>query len=118
MPSSKQHGSWIAPDGTGRTFEVGKRKNGKMIRIYEKGNQLGDPNSPWVRWEIELHNKQRELPWDVLINPGPYIAGAYPCTRWVSDEASRIRTIQKTAKIGYDALMHYARQAYGRMPLS
>jgi phage replication initiation protein len=82
-PSCNQQGNWIDPDGSGRTFYVGKRKNGKLIRIYEKGKQLGDPNSPWVRWEVELHNKQRVIPWDVLINPGPYVAGAYPCTQWV-----------------------------------
>jgi phage replication initiation protein len=112
-PSCRQNGNWLEPDGSGRTFYVGKRKNGKLIRIYEKGMQLGDPNSPWVRWEVELHNKQREIPWDVLISPGRYVAGAYPCTHWVSDETSRIKTTQKTAKIGYDALTHSARQSYG-----
>jgi phage replication initiation protein len=114
-PSCDLRGNWLFLDGSGRTFYVGKRKNGKLIRIYEKGKQLGDPNSPWVRWEVELHNKQREIPWDVLVNPGVYVAGAYPCTRWVSEEASRIRTIQKTADIGYAALRHYARESYGRL---
>jgi phage replication initiation protein len=94
---------------------VGKRKNGKLIRIYEKGQQLGDPNSPWVRWEVELHNRQREIPWDVLHNPGHYVAGAYPCTHWVSREASRIRTIRNTDKISDGALIHYARLAYGSL---
>jgi len=63
-PSCGQRGNWLFPDGNGRTFYVGKRKNGKLIRIYEKGKQLGDPNSPWVRWEVEQHNRQREIPWD------------------------------------------------------
>lgn len=114
-PSCGQRGNWLFPDGSGRTFYVGKRKNGKLIRIYEKGKQLGDPNSPWVRWEVEQHNRQREIPWDVLVNPGRYVAGAYPCTCWVSEEASRIRTVQKTGKINYLALIHYARQGYGQL---
>ncbi|MFC1772404.1 replication initiation factor domain-containing protein [Pseudomonadota bacterium] len=114
-PKCNQHGNWIDPDGSGRTFEVGKRKNGKLIRIYEKGRQLGDPNSGWVRWELELHNKSREIPWDVLINPGAYVAGAYPCTQWVSKEMNRIKTLQKEAKISYDSLTHYARLAYGSL---
>lgn len=46
-----------APDGRGRTFYVGRRENGKLLRVYEKGKQLGAENSPWVRIELELHNK-------------------------------------------------------------
>jgi phage replication initiation protein len=88
-PSCEQKGTWIEPDGRGRTFYVGRRKNGKLIRIYEKGIQLSGPTSPWVRWEVELHNKQRVIPWDVLINPGPYVAGAYPCTQWVSKRSRK-----------------------------
>ena len=112
-PSCSLQGNWLDPDGSGRTFYIGKRKNGKLLRIYEKGKQLGDANSPWVRWELELHNRQREIPWQVLTEPGRYVAGAYPCMRWVSGEASRIKTIQKSARISYSALVHYARQSYG-----
>ena len=36
-PSCSQAGNWIAPDGKGRTFYVGRRENGKLMRIYEKG---------------------------------------------------------------------------------
>ena len=32
----------------------------------------------WVRAEGELHNKDRIIPLDVLINPDPYFAGMYP----------------------------------------
>lgn len=114
-PSCNQHGNWIEPDGRGRTFEIGKRKNGKMMRVYEKGKQLGDPASLWTRLELELHNRDREIPWDVVLNPGGYVAGAYPCMQWVTDELSRIATLQKKAKIGYDCLTHYARIAYGSL---
>jgi len=37
----------------------------------------------------------------------------YPCTRWASGEVSRIKTIQKTEKSVFAALIHYARQGYG-----
>ena len=53
-----------------------KTENGKLMRIYEKGKQLGDATSPWVRWELELHNKSRVIPFDVLTAPGQYVAGA------------------------------------------
>ena len=32
-PHPKQYGNWITQDDLGRTFEVGNRKNGKLIRI-------------------------------------------------------------------------------------
>lgn len=48
--------------GKGKTLYVGSGKTGKVLRIYEKGKQLGDPQSPWIRWELELHNKDRVLP--------------------------------------------------------
>jgi len=114
-PSCSQHGNWIEPDGRGRTFYVGKRENGKLMRIYEKGKQLGDPSDPWVRWELELHNVARVIPFDVLIAPGQYVAGAYPCTRWIREEASRVRTIRKTDEIAYAHLVRCAQTGYGRL---
>lgn len=112
-PSCSQQGNWIEPDGMGRTFYVGKRKNGKMMRVYEKGKQLGDPESPWVRWELELHNRDREIPWDVILEPGKYLAAAYPCMAWVNDIQQRIKTTRKTAKLSYEHLVHWASKAYG-----
>ena len=114
-PRCKQHGNWIEPDGTGRTFEVGSRQSGKLIRIYEKGKQLGDPNSLWVRWELELHNIDRVIPWDAVLRPGEFVAGAYPCLDWVTGEASRIRTIRAEDSIGYERLLKHTRLSCGRM---
>jgi phage replication initiation protein len=114
-PSCDQAGNWIEPDGSGRTFYVGKRDNGKLMRIYEKGKQLGDKNSPWVRWELEIHATDRVIPFDVLLEPGKYVAGAYPCTGWIQDEQCRVRTIQKTGEASYAHLTHFAAQAYGQL---
>ncbi len=114
-PLPRQEGNWLTADTKGRTFYVGKRGNGKLMRIYEKGKQLGDPNSPWVRFEVELHNRDREIPFDVLLRPGHYVAGSYPCMRWVSDKAFRIRTIQNQKRISYGAAVHWASIAIGRL---
>lgn len=114
-PSCNQNGNWIDPDGSGRTFYVGKRKNGKMLRIYEKGMQLGKKFHPWVRWEIEFHNKDRDIPWDVLLEPGKYVAGSYPkATGWIQDKMQRIRTLQDTTRINYDCLTHHLSQGFGK----
>lgn len=112
-PSCKQHGNWLEDDGSGRTFYVGKRENGKLLRVYEKGKQLGDSSSSWVRWELELHNRDRVIPWDVILEPGKYLAASYPCMTWASDVQERIRTTRQTATLGYQHLIYYARQAYG-----
>jgi phage replication initiation protein len=112
-PRPRQHGNWITPDTLGRTFEVGNRKNGKLIRIYEKGKQLGDPTSSWVRWEVELHANDRVIPWDVLLRPGDYVAGSYPCLSWVSGQALRIRTIKAQDDISYQRLIKAASTTYG-----
>lgn len=61
--------------GKGKTLYIGERANGKLLRVYEKGRQLGDPSSPWVRVELELRNKSRVIPWDVLTTPATYLAG-------------------------------------------
>lgn len=114
-PSCDQRGNWIEPDGLGRTFYIGKRKNGKMIRIYEKGKQLGCPKNPWVRWELELHNVDREIPWDVLLDPGSYVAGSYPrALGWVKEVMNRIQTIKNASKISYEYLTKYAQISYGK----
>lgn len=113
-PKMKQIGNWVEPDGSGRTVYIGKRTNGKMLRVYEKGKQLGDKSSPWVRWEVELNNRDRFLPSEVLLNQRPFIAGAYSCLDWVSDEVSRIKTTQKTGEISYEHLVACASSSYGR----
>jgi len=112
-PNPQQFGNWITPDDLGRTFQVGNRKNGKLIRVYEKGKQQGNPNNPWVRWEVELHARDRIIPWDVLLHPGKYVAGAYPCMSWVSEQASRIRTIKAQDSITYERLKQVASIAFG-----
>jgi len=115
-PSCRQNGNWIEPDGKGRTIYIGKRENGKMLRVYEKGMQSGEPWHPWVRWEVELHNVDRVVPWDVLINPGKYVAGAYPkAMSWVQDEMCRVKTVRSEIQLSYKHLVGCASTAYGRL---
>jgi len=114
-PSCDQKGNWLIPDGSGRTFYVGKRKNGKLLRVYEKGMQLGAKWHPWVRWEIELHSVDRIIPWNVLLEPGKYVAGSYPkATGWIKEEMSRIKTLQKNTRISYNYLTACASLSYGK----
>lgn len=101
--------------GDGKTLYVGQRANGKMLRIYEKGKQLGDSGSPWVRVEVELRNKSRLIPWDALTRPGQYLAGAYPCLAYLSAMQEKIKTITKSVKISLKAAIEHLHQTGGKL---
>lgn len=114
QPKLKQYGNWHKPDGTGRSVAVGMREHGKRLSVYEKGMELGCPGHPWVRWELSLGNKGRVIPWDVLLEPGRYVVGAYPkALGWVQEEMTRIRTLQKQTQISYEAAVEHARKQFG-----
>ncbi|WP_349922259.1 replication initiation factor domain-containing protein [Aeromonas veronii] len=107
----------------GCSFYVGSRINGKCARIYEKGKQMQSADFPnWVRAEGELHNKDRIIPLDVLINPDPYFAGMYPqFASWleqvadVEAEPIRITTFKNRFKTSRDnAVFNMSRMA-GRL---
>lgn len=112
-PAMAQFGNWARPDGRGRTLTVGRRLSGKFLRIYEKGKQLGDRESPWTRIELELKAEDRVIPFDTLIRPGEYLAGAYPALEFLNTTQTRLATVRHTAKQGWLAMMKYIRRAAG-----
>jgi phage replication initiation protein len=108
-------GDWLNPVH-GRTFEVGRRENGKMLRCYEKGRQLGDPSSQWTRFEVEIRNNDRDIPLDILTDSDKYFTGAYSCLERILDAAAeRIKTHQKEGEISLENLTEYARTSYGQL---
>jgi phage replication initiation protein len=119
MPGIEQRGNWIFPDGKGRSLYIGSRSSGKVLRAYEKGRQLGGgfsdlfPN--WNRVELELHNKDRVVPWEVLLEPGRFLAGAYPALAFISEEQTRVKTKKSIAAVTYDAAVKTARHQFGKL---
>lgn len=103
-PDCEMRGNWLRRrDGQlrslkGRSFYVGHRTNGKFCRVYEKGRQLGCPDSEWVRVEVEFKSVDRLIPYDILLQPGRYLTGAYPAFSWISGRSERIRTVRETAQ--------------------
>ena len=111
-----QHGNWSSPDGRGRTIDIGSRENGKRLCVYEKGMQLGARWHPWVRWELSWGNRAYTIPWDVLLQPGKYVAGSYPkALCWIDTEMIRVRTLQKQMQIGYEAAVGHASMQAGQL---
>jgi DNA relaxase NicK len=114
-PSLCQHGNWI--DGHGRTLEIGKRENGKLLRIYEKGHQLGDRKSRWVRYELELRSVDRVIPAAALLCLDELLCGSYPAMNFVRCvKPLSVPTIVKAKlTMTLDHLKHHASRAYGRL---
>jgi len=114
-PRHSMVGDWLSPKH-GRTFEVGRRENGKMLRAYEKGRQLGDQSSPWTRFEVEIRNNDRDIPFDILTASDKYFVGAYKCLeRLIDSAAERIKTHQKEGEIALEKLTEYAGTGYGKV---
>lgn len=100
--------------GQGKTLYVGRRLSGKLLRIYEKGKQLGCSTSPWVRAEVEIRSKNREIPWDTVTAPERYLAGAYPALAFLSTQQCRLRTQQRAAEISYEVMVSNLRVQSGK----
>lgn len=100
--------------GEGRTLYVGSREGGKLCRVYDKGKQLGDPSSKWTRAEVELHAKDRVIPWDAVTEPVRFLAGSFPFFSFLSLVAERIKTIKKTVEISIQAVQSWVKAAAGK----
>lgn len=113
MPDIETRGNWKAPNGKGRTVYVGNRINGKFLRVYEKGKQLGAVDSPWVRVEGELKAVDRHIPHDVLIEAGAYLAEMYPALGWISTKRRRIETVKREAQYSYKKMLEWLKRQCG-----
>lgn len=80
----------------GRTLYLGKKENGKELCIYEKGKQLGDANSEWLRIELRYGNRDRVIPHDCVLDPTKYFAGGFVAlSDLVESIAAKIKTEQR-----------------------
>ncbi|WP_175697527.1 replication initiation factor domain-containing protein [Burkholderia ambifaria] len=115
-PSHEHRGDWRNPSGKGRSLYVGLRRNGKLCRVYEKGMEQGDGSSPWVRFEVEIRNNKRVIPFDVLVDPSGYFVGAYPCLKFFADGVApqRVEVKRRAAEINVDASLRNIRASYGK----
>lgn len=112
-PSCRQMGDWLY-NKMGRTLYVGHASNGKQFRIYEKGKQLGQLDSPWVRAEVTFTAKGKSIPLDVLLHPERYFSGAYPVLAGLSDAAAlAMPARQKEQAAELSRKLFHLRQAYG-----
>lgn len=101
--------------GEGSSFYVGSRKSGKMLRAYEKGKQLGDKSSSWLRIELEIRRVDRDIPPEIITAASDYMSAAYKALSFLSQQQSYIETHKNTAAISYKHLEKYCKEAYGKL---
>ena len=115
-PSFHTAGNWKRPDGTGRTAYIGKRTSSKFCRVYEKGMQLGDPNSLWTRVEVEFKSRSYYIPLDALLNASEHFLAAYPCFHVFDDQSKAIKfdLLEKKAEIIWDKAIEITKHQFGK----
>ncbi|QRQ82535.1 replication initiation factor domain-containing protein [Paralysiella testudinis] len=103
---------WLTNENRGKTFYVGSRKSSRFARIYEKGKQLGDTDSAWVRVELEMKNKDIIIPHEVLIEPGKFLTGAYPVFielfQKFNEAIAKPERVKKMQDVGHEHVLKYA----------
>jgi phage replication initiation protein len=113
-PSTSVAGDWL-DQVHGRTLYVGKAQNGKMLRVYEKGKQLGDLSSDWVRFEVQFGNRDRVIPFDAMTDCDGYFAGAYPALAQLIEAAAEgIPTTQTETQVNLGHLLYHLKRCYGK----
>lgn len=103
--------------GKGCSLYVGQRGH-KQLNCYEKGKQLGDPDSPYVRVEVRLygkHLKGKSLPYDVLTRPLAYVLGAYDVLAELfrATETTRAKTVKVAVEATAVAAVRWLRDSAG-----
>lgn len=116
-PKYKLEGTdWFNNDNTGKTLYVGRRGSSKFCRVYEKGKQLGDVNSSWVRFEIEFRKNDCQLLPDMLIQIGQFMSGAYEIgKKFVTNVARRVEAAVRKSDTTLDDKIYHGRNQVGKL---
>lgn len=107
----------MVPDA-GHTFYVGARENGKIFRAYDKAAQTKCEQYPnWNRFEVQIGNRFRVIPLDVLIHSDQYFAGAYPALASLIEDVQpiAISTTRVLFNTTLDNAVKHARVQYGKL---
>lgn len=114
-PSTSVAGDWLG-GVKGRTLYVGNAANGKMLRVYEKGLQLGDARSEWVRFEVQLGNRDRVIPFEAMTRRDAFLAGCYPALEaMLGCAAEAIDTTRSEGAVSLAHLMFHLKRSYGKL---
>ena len=97
---------------TGKTFYIGTPAASRMLRVYEKGCEQGDADSPWVRLELQLRARDIIIPHEILLHPGEYLTGAYPALNKLfkkyQNAPKKSEYVSKSIEIGLEHCVYYS----------
>lgn len=112
-PRARLHGyDWLDNQRTGKTFYVGTTNSSRMVRVYDKGCEQGDYSSQWVRFELQMRNRDYVIPHDILIKAGEYLNGAYPvCEQLFTKYRHDISKAERISQIETISLEHCLKYA-------
>lgn len=115
-PTVEHRGNWKRPDGNGRTIYIGKRTSSKFCRIYEKGRQLGDKTSEWIRVEVEYKSKHFYIPLSALLDCSEHFLSAYPCFHAfdAKKKAVKFETIRQKTEIVWEKAIEIVKHQFGK----
>ena len=115
-PSVEWRGDWKKPNGKGRTLYIGSRQSSKLCRIYEKGKQLGDTGSNWLRTEVQYSSRGMLISSDVLIKANEFFSVTYPCFSIFEfeGEARKFERIEQQDLMTWDQAIELVKNQYGR----
>lgn len=113
-PQAEMQGTdWLSGTKKGRTFYIGSKKSSRILYFYEKGKQLGDEESNWLRLELRQRNKDYIIPFDVLLYAGDYLCTAYPhlaqILSYEFSEQHRFERVKKANGVAIDHVIKYAK---------
>jgi phage replication initiation protein len=104
------HGS-----GNGSTVYIGSSTSEKILCVYEKGKQLKDKESPWVRWEVRFKASSRKpISLDILRDPAAYYRGAYPAFTFIQACMLRFEASQIKDVACMKSVLRHAKRMYGK----
>jgi len=115
-PSVEWRGDWKKPNGKGRTLYIGSRHSAQLCRIYEKGKQLGDTQSKWLRTEVQYSSRGMLIGSDVLITPNQFFSVTYPCFSIFEfeGETKKFERIDKQDLMTWQQAIDLVKTQYGR----
>ncbi|AUJ12703.1 replication protein [Xanthomonas oryzae pv. oryzae] len=100
--------------GDGKTLYVGTKKSEKQLRVYEKGREQGDKESPWVRYEAQFKaSNRKDLSLDILRDPAGYLLGAYPVLHFLNCVALRMDITKAAVDATWKSARRHLKRQYG-----
>lgn len=103
----------------GCTLYIGSRDSSTFTRLYEKGKQLGNPSSTWLRLETEFRGSNCHVSINALVNPDYYFASvsyrhAALLDIVLSSESPRIYARKRAVSDSSAHILEHIRKSYGQ----